>query len=194
MAETRLAPRSALAGLLVPGRYGRAGEPGIALAELRPAGVTAIVARAGQDAALASALGLPAGPGCVRAGAITFVWSGPGQWVAFDAGATAEARSGLAALPDAFATMTDLGGARVVLRVAGPAARRALAKLLPIDLHPSAFGPRAGAATLAAHIPVLVWLPDEAAGFHIACYRSFGAALWHAVSGAAAEFGYEVAP
>ena len=194
MSEPQLSPRSALAGLLVAGRHGRAGEPGVFLAEMCPSAIVAIAAHSGCESETAAALGLRSSSGCTALGAATFVWTGPGQWIAIAEGAPADLRYRLAAIPDGLATLTDLGGARAVLCIRGTAARRVLAKLLPVDVHPAAFGPGDGAATIAGHIPVLAWLTDDVAGFRVACGRSYAASMWHAVGAAAAEFGCEVAP
>ncbi len=87
-------------------------------------------------------------------------------------------------------SVTDLTGSRAILRVSGPSWRDALSTLLPIDLHPNAFGPGAAAATYAAHLSMLVWHDAAADAVEIAVYRSFAGALLHAVEVAAAPVGY----
>ncbi len=197
-----LAMRTPLAGHLKAGRHGRAeGTPGLHVTERGHLATAAIALRAGQQAALAAALrdgfglDLPQRPGCAGSGAVELVWNGPGQWLALDSAREGIGRFGfareLAARLGAAASVTDLTGARAVLRLTGPAVRDTLAKLLPVDLHESVFPAGAATLTLASHIGVTLWRPDEAA-WDIACYRSFGESLAHAVVEAAAEFGCEV--
>jgi len=125
----------------------------------------------GQEAALNAALGvvLPVTPRQVEG----YLWSGPGAWLA------------LRELPDltGIAAVTEQSDGLCCFAVTGPLARTALAKLLPIDLHESAFAPDAVALTLAGHIGVRVWREEEK--FILACFRSFAGALHEALLGAA---------
>ncbi|HEV7263320.1 MAG TPA: sarcosine oxidase subunit gamma family protein [Falsiroseomonas sp.] len=206
MADLTMLSRSPLAGHLPPGRHGRAdGPPGVAVTERGDLAAASLALRAGQGAALATALldgfglALPQRAGCTAAGALELVWTGPGQWLALDAGRKDVARFGfaraLAARLGGAASVTDLTGARAVLRLSGPAVREMLAKLVPIDLDESVFPPGAAALTLAGHMGVTLWRPPTAKdAWHIACYRSFGESLAHDVLEAAAEFGCEVSP
>lgn len=111
--------------------------------------------------------GLPQGPGWVRLGQATVLWTGPGQWLCFHPPEQD--------LPVAAAQRTPMPGARRVFEVSGPDARDRLARILPIDLHPRAFPHGAAAATLGAHLPLLVWRDGEA--FRLACFRSYGESL-----------------
>jgi sarcosine oxidase subunit gamma len=202
VAETLLAPRSPLAGALAPGRHGLAeGPPGVTLRELPFLASAAIALHAGQAATLAArlreaqGLDLSMQPGCRASGALTVVWTGQGQWLALRSGLEGAARFGfardLAALCGGAASVTDLTGARAVLRLEGPAAAAVLGKLVPVDLDESAFPAGAAAMTLASHIGVALWRTADA--WHIACYRSFGGSMAEAVLEAAAEFGCDVA-
>jgi sarcosine oxidase subunit gamma len=195
-------PDSPLAGRLPPGRHGRAdGTPGVTLAERGGLAAAAIALRVGHADALAAklregfALDLPSRPGCAMAGALELVWAGPGQWLALDAARDGVARFGfardLAARLGAAASVTDLTGARAVLRLSGPSARDTVAKLVPIDLDESVFPPGAAALTMASHVGIMLWRPTEHA-WDIACYRSFGESLAHHLLEAAREFGCEV--
>lgn len=198
-----LAMRTPLAGELTPGRHGRTeGAPGLFLAERGRLAAAAIALRAGQRAAFAAALrdgfglDVPQRPACTTAGTVELIWTGPGQFLALDTAREGAARFGfardLAARLGTAASVTDLTGARAVLRLTGPAVRDTLAKLVPIDLDDSVFPAGAAALTSAAHIGVTLWRPDATA-WDIACYRSFGGSLAHAVLEAAAEFGCEAA-
>jgi len=193
---------SPLAGRLPPGVHGRAdGTPGVTLVERGGLAAASIALRAGQATSLATALregfglDLPARPGCAVAGALELVWAGPGQWLALDAGRDGIARfafaSELAMQLGATASVTDLTGARAVLRLSGPSARDTLSKLVPIDLDESVFPGGAAALTMASHVGVMLWRPTESA-WDIACYRSFGESLAHHLLDAATEFGCEV--
>jgi sarcosine oxidase subunit gamma len=195
-------PVSPLAGRLPPGRHGRAdGTPGVTLAERGGLAAASLTLRAGQAVPLAAALhegfglDLPLRPGCTVAGALELVWAGPGQWLALDAARDGIARFGfardLATRLDVAASVTDLTGARAVLRLSGPCARDTLAKLVPIDLDESVFPPGAAALTMASHVGVTLWRPAPNA-WDIACYRSFGESLAHHLLEAAREFGCEV--
>ncbi|MGE5268895.1 MAG: sarcosine oxidase subunit gamma, partial [Thiohalocapsa sp.] len=54
------------------------------------------------------------------------------------------------------AMVTDLSACRVVIEIAGPQARRLLAKGCGLDLHPRAFAPGHCAQTLFAQLPVIL--------------------------------------
>ncbi len=135
---------------------------------------------------LREALGvdLPGSPRRVTAGGTDYLWSGPDSWLAIAAdeglaGRLAEALGGRAAV-------ADQSDGRIILRVTGPQARTALSKLVPIDLHPDAFPPDATALTLAGPIGVQLWRTDDGA-YALACFRSFGHALHHALAAAMAS-------
>lgn len=161
MAEP-LPAASPLEGLAAPPP---ADPPGVTLRELRGLGVTALH---GPSDLLS---GLPQFPGCREMPAGTAIWTGPGQWILL--------HDPMVPPPVDAQRRTDLAGARCILEVAGPRARETLATLLPIDLHPRAFAEGAATATIAAHVPVLIW--RAAGAFRIACHRSYGQALAEAL-------------
>ena len=148
---------------------------GLTLREITGLGVTALHGRPDPLP------GLPQGPGSATLPQGVAIWTAPGQWLLLHA---PEAPPQVAE-----AHRTGLTGARRILEVGGPRVREALATLLPIDLHPAAFGEDAAAATIAAHIPVLVWRNGEA--FRIACYRSYGESLRAALATAGRGRGLE---
>ena len=141
----------------------------------------------GQSAALGQALGvaLPATARRIRHHGADYFWAGPGSWLVVSENPALFDELSAVAAP--FAAMTDQSDGHCILRVSGPQARAILAKLVPIDLHQTAFAPDAVALTLAAHIGVKLWQEDEGA-FALACFRSFAGALHHALLEAAAEF------
>jgi sarcosine oxidase subunit gamma len=133
-----------------------------------------IAVYSGQEAALNAALGvvLPVTPLRVE----DYLWAGPGTWLA------------LKDLPDltGLAAVAEQSDGLCCFAVTGPFARAALAKLLPIDLHESAFAPDTVALTLAGHIGVRVWREDQK--FVLAGFRSFVGALHAALVLACQDF------
>jgi sarcosine oxidase subunit gamma len=149
-----------------------------AVALAPPRRVLSVTAHAGALPRLEAALGvsLPAAGRTCPAGDILWVWSGPGSWLAI-----AEAPVDVAAAA-AFAAITEQSDGKAIFVVSGPHARQILQKLVPIDLHEAEFLPDHTAVTLAGHIPVQIWREGET--FCLACFRSFAAALHHALADA----------
>jgi sarcosine oxidase subunit gamma len=122
-----------------------------------------------------------------------FAWSAPGQWLASAEGVepvTFEKR-----LREKFsevAAISNQSDGRCVIRISGPATRDVLAKGVPIDLHPSAFGPGRTASTIVAHLNVHFWQVDDRPTFEFAVFRSFAPAFWHFLTESAAEYGFRV--
>jgi sarcosine oxidase subunit gamma len=121
------------------------------------------------------------------------VWLQPGVWAVMTtrgpAGALAAA---LRNLVGEAAAVTDQTHGRCVIGIEGALAARVLAAFIRIDLHDSAFPVGATAVTEAAHIGIALLraAPDR---YEIICMRTFAAHIWHAVTEAAAEYGYTVA-
>lgn len=167
-------------------------------------GVTAahVAARTGQDAALAQVFSqsygvdLPQKAGAVAASSLTVIWAGPSQWLVYaldENGRDLELE--LRAKLGTTASVADQSDARTFVRVAGPASRATLAKLLPIDVHASAFPSGSAAITHAAHIGVLIWRSDKPRSpdcFMLACSRSYAGSFWRVLLESAAEFGTSV--
>jgi sarcosine oxidase subunit gamma len=115
------------------------------------------------------------------------LWLGPDEWLLMS--------SDLAPLSDrlpiARGFLTDVSHGRAGWRISGPRTLDLLAKGCSLDLHPRAF--RAGdcAQTALAHAGVLLHRRGTES-FDIYCARSYAQHLWHWLTGAAAEFGYEV--
>jgi sarcosine oxidase subunit gamma len=139
--------------------------------------IYSVSAFAGGKAQLEAALGLTL-PDANRGftdGAVTWLWSGPGTWLAIGDAGLESRLSGVAP----HAAVTEQSDGRALFFVAGPHCRDILEKLVPIDLHESAFLAGHTALTLAGHIPVQIWREGET--FVLACFRSFAAALHHAL-------------
>ncbi len=111
---------------------------------------------------------------------------GPDRWLAVSDASSPVLHDLLVLELAGVAAVCDQGDAYAVFAVSGPAAACVLAKGVPLDLHPSAFGADAVAATLVAHMGVILWY--AVSGYRIAVFRSYGASFQHWLEGAAAEF------
>ena len=200
-----LQAKSALAGIAVPGRYGRKdGEPGIVVSERIGLGLATVAARKGQaealKAAVASAYGaqLPASSRVAegrdaQGSAVSFIGYGPGQWLAVSESFASEALArDLQDKLQGLASISDQSGGRTVLRIGGRRAREVLAKGLPIDLDPRAFPLGSAATSAISHMGVQIWQMDDTRSYDIAIFRSLSESFWHWLTASAAEFGYEV--
>jgi len=181
----------ALAALCSAGTFGaHPAAPGVALTARR--GLTLIDLRgdagsAGFLAAAAASLGValplaPATSASVEHG--TVIGLGPDQWLL----AGDRFHEGLAI---AGGFLTDVSHGRAAMRVSGPRARELLAKGCSLDLHPRAWEPGRCAQTSIARVSVLLHALDPD-GFDLYCARSYARHLWHWLTEAAAEFGYQV--
>jgi heterotetrameric sarcosine oxidase gamma subunit len=199
VSDRPLHSRSALAGLALPGRYGKGGEPGIVIAERSGLGLATVAARKGQAGALTDAVAgaygvaLPDGSRVAHGREVSFVGYGPGQWLAVSESLANEALArDFGRRLKGLASISDQSGGRTVLRLSGPRARDVLAKGLPIDLHPRAFGPGSAATSTISLMGVQLWQIDDAPSYDIALFRSLSASFWRWLTASAAEFGYEV--
>jgi heterotetrameric sarcosine oxidase gamma subunit len=195
VSKPSLAMHFALATIAKLGHHGAPGKTGVTLTELTGLSLAAITLRGNQTAALSAAiereLGVPppVRPGRTSHGTVAFVWSGCDQWLAIGASADNLVRR-LSSCAGALGSVTDLTGARTLLRISGPRARDGLMKVVPIDLDESAFTTGSAAVTVAEHIPVQLWQIDASPSYEIACPRSYGVSLWKALTLSFAEYGY----
>lgn len=167
--------------------------------------IARVAARNGRSAALAQrvrerfAIEIPQGPRRVEANGLAFVGVGVETWLAVsEAGPDADGfAASMRQAIDEVATVSDQIGSYAVLRLTGPHVRDALAKFVPLDLHPRVFEPGSAAATIASHIPVALWRlddgPDGLPVFEVAAPRSYAASFWHVVTQSSAEFGFVLA-
>jgi sarcosine oxidase subunit gamma len=163
-------------------------------------GIATVLLRKGQAAALGQrirerfGIELPREPRRTAAGDIAIAGIGREAWLATRenggnafAGSLKEALGGLA-------SVTDQSDGYAVLRLTGPRLRDALAKMLPIDVHPRAFKIGDVAATVAFHVGATLWRLDDGADgapiIEVAIFRSLAGTFWHALSDSAAEFGF----
>ena len=193
-----LAERSALSGIVVPGRYGSAGTTGVMIEERADLAFANVICKREKRFALFNAvntafgIALPDGPRRVTRGHVTFAGIGPDQWIASADGADA---AGFAARVRArigpFAAVSNQSDSRLVLRVSGPRVREVLVKGVPVDLHPKAFKPGDIACTVVGYINAQIDMLDEAT-YQLAAPRSMAGSFWSWLSASAAEFGYQV--
>jgi len=83
--------------------------------------------------------------------------------------------------------VTPLSHSRTRIAIAGGPAREVLAKGLPVDLHPAAFGPGRFAMTGLHHTPVLLHCTGDDT-FHLYAMRTFALSVWEWLADAALEF------
>lgn len=189
----------AVTDLVPPGRHGRAeGEAGVIAHPVPRLALATLAARKGMVPEVAAAalaafgITLADGPKVSFSGDISFIGIGPGRWLV---SASQAPDALLARLRDAFgdrAALTDQSDANLVLDLYGPQVTPALAKLVPLDLDPSVFGPGDAAATLVALIPLTFWQLNDSPAYRFAVPRSFGPAFLRAMASAAAEFGLDM--
>lgn len=136
-----------------------------------------LAARIGEQLGLA----LPPPGRWSAAGGFTALCTTPGQWLVMRDGDDGALYDRLRAVVQEAGTLIDLSASRVAVRVSGERARAALATLLPLDLHPRAMQAGCAAATLAAHLPVLVRQIDDTPAYELMCARSFAGSFHRAL-------------
>jgi methylglutamate dehydrogenase subunit D len=121
-------------------------------------------------------------------GEMSLLWSGFNQWML--AGPSAGPGPSFGELRDALqgrAALVDHSDARAIVRISGPGARRTLARLCAVDLHPRSFEPGHCAATRMAHIGALLHQVDTTPTYEIHVFRAFAASFHHELIEAAAD-------
>jgi heterotetrameric sarcosine oxidase gamma subunit len=178
---------------------GARADAGVTLAWRPQVCLASVMARRGQRDAVSHAvreafgLTLPASPSYVTNGLTAFVWAGPGHWLAVadsDDACTFEDR--LRTRLQSSASICGQSDGRSIIRICGPNARDALAKIVPIDLHPREFGPGHAAVTLAGQIGIHLWQIDAVPSYDVAVFRSLAAAMWQSLIDSSREFGIAV--
>lgn len=197
-AAQRLSPRSPFDGLDLPESRGPSDGAGVAIRVARGRSATLIAARPGSAGALghrlreAVGITLPEPGQCAQAGGVEVLWQGPARWLVLaEAEAAIEGRLRAAAGSDA--AVIDQSGALVSLRLQGSQVRAALAKMLPIDLHPRAFPAGAARSTTGGHIGVHVARPTEDQHYMLLIPRSSAADFLQWLVASSAEFGVTLA-
>jgi methylglutamate dehydrogenase subunit D len=194
VASFLLTPSSGLAasGALTAGD---ADAAGVVIGECNVA-MCSVIARKDAHAMLAKrvkeqfGVELPQARRASGGGTVQFIWAGRDQWLAVseDGDGRALEQRLHSALGEA-ASLTDQSDGRAVLRLSGPRIRDALAKGVPVDLHPRVFKPGDTVMTVVSYINVHLWQVDYTPTYDIAMFRSFAVAFWDWLAAAAAEFG-----
>jgi sarcosine oxidase subunit gamma len=126
-----------------------------------------------KAAAAASGVTAPDVRHCASQGEHGMAWMSPDELLIMCPYAEVHAR--LEALQSKLAKLhalaVNVSDARAMFTVEGPKAREVMAKLAPVDLHPSAFVPGMFRRTRLAQVPAALWMPQEQS-FHIVCFRS----------------------
>jgi sarcosine oxidase subunit gamma len=142
------------------------------------------------------ALPLPDGARRVTSGTSALIGLGPRSWL-FQRERGAPVEPELSKRLGDAAAVTDQSDGYVVLKLTGPRVQDLLAKGISIDFHGGVFVPGSAAVTSCAHMGVILWRLEDAAGsavFEIAVFRSLARSLWHFLEESAAEFGLAIAP
>ena len=187
---------SPFAGLPTALGHGR----GVIASERPGLGVARIAARKGRSSALVELFGAtygvepPNAPRWVSRADVCIAGIAPQTWLAMRERAGNAFPHALQSLLGQCALVADQSDAHAIVRLTGPKVRQALAKLLPIDIHPRTFQVGDLAQTVCGYMNVMLWrvqdsAPDAAA-FEIWAGRSLAASLHEAISHAAAEFGF----
>ena len=190
--------RSPLDGVIQPGRYGAAGDTGVALAVRHPLSIVTVIAQNGMAAAVSEAIEKHYGAACpppgrsVSAGEVTVHWAGAEQWfVIADKFAEGMLYRDLAERLAGLASVSDQGHGRVILSLSGARARDVIAKGTPVDVHPREFAPGHCAVTQMAHVGVhLACVGTDA--YELSLFRGFAESFWHWLGEMAEEFGTQV--
>jgi len=188
--DLRLVPRPAIAEQQI---RQLSTDSAVSIAQVTDYALATVMARRNQAAELARrvreafGLELPLVPRRTAAGATAFAWAGPGQWLAMttQSDGAAFARTLRTTLQGA-ASVSDQSDGRVAFRISGRGAREALAKGVPIDLHPRAFASGDTAVTIAAHISIHIWQIDALPSYELAVARSMAGSLFDWLRSAAA--------
>ncbi|MFO1120756.1 MAG: sarcosine oxidase subunit gamma family protein [Hyphomicrobiales bacterium] len=176
---------SPLGDVALQGRFGAdRGAPGVSFRVRHPLSILTVIARKGQAKPVADALAGLKGA--------SVLWAGPDQYFvqAEGRGEGALFRETKRAL-EGMASVSEQSHGRVVIRIAGPMARRVLAKGTPVDLHPDEFAVGRSAMTQMAHVGVHLTRVGEDA-YDLSVFRGFAESFWEWITEQAEEFGYQV--
>jgi len=182
-----------------PGHYGAAGT-GVTFAETTIASAWNVQGRAERGLFLDEVrtrlgVSLPVDPNTIaKSDTVTALWLGPGSWllVSRDEAPPGVFDTSSAALNAAGGALFDVSDSRVAWTIAGAHAATILAKGCPLDFHPGVFRAGMCAQSLLGHIGAL--FVKEGDAFTVMVARSFARDVWHALTGTAAQYGYQVLP
>lgn len=150
---------------------------GVTLSEIAVDPITSIAPFAGQDAAVAKALGLalPAPNRFTEAKGARLAWTGRGQYFLIGA----PAPEGLAG----FAALTDQSDGWAALRLEGSGVEAALARIVPVDIRLAAFPEGAALRTAFNHMNAVLMRTGPQTD-EILVFRSMARTAWHEVEAA----------
>lgn len=131
------------------------------------------------------ALQLPLGAQRASSGPVAFAGIGPGAWLASCEDGHKTFAKSLSEIIGEFAAVSDQSDGYAIVRLSGVRIPTILSKLVPLDFDARAFRPDHVAATVAAHVRVVLWrLPDTNGSlsvFELAIPRSFVGSFWDAL-------------
>ena len=107
------------------------------------------------------------------------LWCGPDEWllVVDQDGPAGRADALRTALGNASAAVTSVGAGWALLELTGERVREILARGVPLDLHPSGFGPGQCVQTRLAHATIMLWQMDDTPTFRLMIRRSMATYL-----------------
>ena len=193
------APEASLEAVLAPGRHAAHTDDPVRIA-LRRCDLVHLTARRDRGTDLEKAvrgalhLELPEPGYASNGGSLAALWLQPNAWMLV-APSTEEgefARTTKDAC-GAAGSVADQTHGRTVLTLSGRHARRVLAKLCRLDLHPRAFTPGRVATTRMAEITCTLHQRDETPSYDLIVSSTYAAHFAAALTHAAAELGYETA-
>ena len=165
-------------GMPVPALGGARSEGFAAVDELPIRAMLAVRGDLGSQAvhdAVRAAAGtdLPDRLSLVRDGEALTCWMSPDELLSIlPWDRRADALEALSSTLGDDALVADVSDMRSAFRVSGPASRDVLAKLVPLDLSPDAFGPHAFRRTRLGQVAAALWTDADGRGFDVVCMRS----------------------
>lgn len=187
-----LVPQSPFEGILAKPTHDRS----LIVTDRHGLGIATVLVRGQTSMTLAErvhehlGIELPHGPYRVTAEQLAFAGIGPGAWLATHERGDRALTAMLRPVTQDLASIFEQGDGYAVLRLSGPRVRDTLGKLIPLDLHPSAFNVGCVAVTTAGHMAATLWRLEDSCGapvFELAVPRSFSACLWCSLSENAPE-------
>jgi sarcosine oxidase subunit gamma len=145
--------------------------------------IISVLARKNRN--LAALLGIADGPRQSLFNGATVLGIGPGRWLFLG-----RPLQDLAPSLKHEASLSDHTDGYALFEIWGPKVRGALAKGVPVDLHPVHFSDQV-AVTVVAHVGAILWKSGQDR-FTVAVFRSYAGSFWHWLSASAAPFGLVV--
>lgn len=198
--ECRLLRRSALQGLVVPGKYANITNegPGIKINEQHPLSITQVeIGSKCLPPFLKLAenffnLPMPIKPNTSFSFDSTrVIWTGPNRWLFVEPEVRDLSTILKSELTEINPAIIDLSHARSCIQLSGNKIREVLMKGAAIDWHPESFLKNQCAQTKFFNLPALIDCKENDS-FDVFVARGFAQNLWEWIKESAEEFGYEV--